>query len=249
LADEAIPAATLIVVRDRAGSAPDLLMVERAEGMAFAAGALVWPGGRIDQADRNRASELGLGEDGAARVAAVRETIEETAIPVALSPISDRQVALALQGELIADRPLADSLNERGLALDPDILTPFARWVPKFHAVRRFDTMFFIARAPDGDWEPNVIEGECAAAHWLSAAEVLEREQRGEARLIFPTRRNLERLAQFGCYEEIRADALAHPIEPVTPWVEERDGEKFITIPGHLGYPVTEERLDGLWRG
>jgi len=69
LADEAIPAATLIVVRDRAGSAPDLLMVERAEGMAFAAGALVWPGGRIDQADRNRASELGLGEDGADNVA------------------------------------------------------------------------------------------------------------------------------------------------------------------------------------
>jgi hypothetical protein len=42
---------------------------------------------------------------------------------------------------------------------------------------------------------------------------------------------------------------LAHPIEPVTPWVEERDGEKFITIPAHLGYPVTQERLDGLWRG
>ena len=41
----------------------------------------------------------------------------------------------------------------------------------------------------------------------------------------------------------------AHPIEPVTPWVEERDGEKFITIPGHLGFPVTQERLDGLWRG
>ena len=71
----------------------------------------------------------------------------------------------------------------------------------------------------------------------------------GEARLIFPTRRTLERLAQHATFDEIRADALAHPIEPVTPWVEERDGEKFITIPGHLGFPVTQERLDGLWRG
>jgi 8-oxo-dGTP pyrophosphatase MutT (NUDIX family) len=50
MADEAIPAATLILVRDRDGAPPDLLMVERAEGMAFAAGALVFPGGRIDEA-------------------------------------------------------------------------------------------------------------------------------------------------------------------------------------------------------
>src|SRR5437016_845558 len=82
-----------------------------------------------------------------------------------------------------------------------------------------------------------------------SAADVLEREQRGEARLIFPTRRTLERLAQHANFAAIRADALAHPVEPVTPWIEERDGEKFITIPAHLGFPVTQERLNGLWRG
>ena len=52
-----------------------------------------------------------------------------------------------------------------------------------------------------------------------------------------------------GADAELRADALAHPIEPVTPWVEERGGEQFITIPSHLGFPVTQERLDGLWRG
>ena len=224
-------------------------MVERAEGMAFAAGALVWPGGRIDAADRAFAADLDLGEHGAARVAAIRETIEETAIPIGIAPLPDRTATRELQSDLVADRPLVDALKDRGLRLDPETLTPFARWVPKFHAVRRFDTMFFVARAPDGDWQPKVIEGECAAAYWLTAGEVLEREQRGEARLIFPTRRNLERLAQFASFNEIRADALAHPIDPVTPWVEERDGDKFITIPAHLGYPVTQERLDGLWRG
>jgi hypothetical protein len=71
----------------------------------------------------------------------------------------------------------------------------------------------------------------------------------GEARLIFPTRRTLERLAQHADFEAIRADALTHPIEPISPWVEDKDGEKFITIPSHLGFPVTQERLDGLWRG
>ena len=244
--DEPIPAATMIVVRECAGAAPELLMVERAQGMAFAPGALVFPGGRIDAADRALGEALGIE---AAAVAAVRETLEETAVPVGLAPVPTDAEAIEIQRALVADQPFAALLNATGLRIDAEVLTPFARWVPKFHAVRRFDTLFFVARCPPGEWSPRVIEGECAGAQWLSATEVLEREQSGRARLIFPTRRTLERLAQHGSFEAIRADALAHRIEPVTPWVEERDGEKFITIPANLGYPVTEERLDGLWRG
>lgn len=246
VSDEAIPAATLILVREGQGGHPELLMVERAGGMAFAAGAWVFPGGRIDEADRLLGNRTNIDP---AAVAAIRETVEETAVPAALSPTPDASTARLLQDSLVADAPLADLLKSHGLKLDSEALTPFARWVPKFHAVRRFDTLFFIAPCPDGVWEPRVIEGECAAAAWLSPAELLERDERGEARLIFPTRRNLERLAQHSSFDEIRADALAHPIEPVTPWVEEVEGERFITIPDHLGYPVTQERLDGLWRG
>jgi 8-oxo-dGTP pyrophosphatase MutT (NUDIX family) len=241
--DEAIPAATLIVVRDRPGGPPELLMVERSEGMAFAAGALVFPGGRIDAAD------AAFGPEHAGAVAAIRETIEETAVPVGLRPLPDREAALRLQSELAREADFSALLSEAGLELDLATLTPFARWVPKFHAVRRFDTLFFIAPCPPGEWRPNVVEHECAGAHWLTAHDALDRAARGEARLIFPTRRNLERLALHADFEAIRADALAHAIEPVTPWIEEREGEKFITIPAHLGYPVTEEKLDGLWRG
>jgi 8-oxo-dGTP pyrophosphatase MutT (NUDIX family) len=246
MADEAIPAATLIVVRETRAGPPELLMVERAEGMAFAAGAWVFPGGRIDKADEQLALQHGI--DGAA-VAAVRETIEETAVAVGLSPVPDAGATAILQRNLARDDSFAELLAANGLKIHADALIPFARWVPKFHAVRRFDTLFFIASCPPGEWQPRVIEGECAGAAWATAADVLEREQRGEARLIFPTRRTLERLAQHHSFEEIRADALTHPIEPVTPWVEERDGEKFITIPDHLGFPVSQERLDGLWRG
>src|SRR5213595_898744 len=105
---EAIPAATLIVVREKAGGPPQLLMVERAEGMAFAAGALVFPGGRIDQADRDLAGEAGLD---AAVVAAVRETLEETAVPVGLWPTPPPNTARQLQSELVADRPFAELLS------------------------------------------------------------------------------------------------------------------------------------------
>lgn len=245
MSDDPIPAATVIVVRDRPHGC-ELLMVERAGGMAFAAGAMVFPGGRIDETDRELALKTKV--DGGL-VAAIREAIEETAIPVGLSPVPHPDLARALQDALIADQPLGGLLSAHGLEIDSSALTPFARWVPQFHAVRRFDTLFFLARAPDGDWPPRVIEAECAAAEWVRAGEVLERERDGRAQLIFPTRRTLERLALRSSFEQIRADALAFPVEPITPWVEVRGGEKFITIPAHLGFPVTEERLDGLWRG
>lgn len=241
-----IPAATVILIRDREVGGCEVLMVERAGGMAFAAGAMVFPGGRIDQADRDFAEAAGTD---AALVAAVREAIEETAIPVGLSPEPDSAMAERMQADLLADRPLADVLADNRLRLDPRGLVPFARWVPQFHAVRRFDTLFYLAAAPAGDWQPRVVAGECASAEWVAPVEVLERERSGSARLIFPTRRTLERLALHSDFEALRADAERFPIEPITPWVEERGGEKFITIPDDLGFPVTEERLDGLWRG
>ena len=248
MSDDAIPAATLIVVRERANGPPELLMVERAQDMAFAGGAWVFPGGRIDRADQELAELIGT-EDAAARVAAIREAVEETAIPVGLSPIPDRTMSLEMQHDLLAEVPLQTLLKRNRLDLEIDALTPLARWVPRFHATRRFDTLFFVARAPEGDWVPNVAERECKGAHWASAAEVLERDKAGELQLIFPTRRTLERLAQHSTFDEIVADARAHPIEPISPWLDEVDGERFITIPEGIGYPITRERLEGLWRG
>lgn len=247
MTDEAIPAATLIVVRDRAPGPPELLVVERAVGMAFAAGALVFPGGRIDESDVDLARALGAGDG--ALVAAIRETIEETAIPVGIAPLPDAGQSALLQTALVAGEPFARLLNAQDLKLDFEALVPFARWVPKFHAVRRFDTMFYVAEAPPGEWQPRIIAGECSAARWLPAAQILAMELDGRAKLIFPTRRTLERLALHASFAAICTDSKAHPIEPISPWIEERDGQQFITIPGHLGYPVTAEPFAGQWRG
>ena len=244
----AIPAATLILARRAGAGVPQLLMVERAATMAFAAGAMVFPGGRVDPEDRRMGEMLGISH-GAAIVAAIRETIEETAVPVALDPLPSRELALALQQELLAEVPLAALLERHGLAIVPGKLTPFAHWIPKLHVARRFDTLFFLAESPPGDWQPVVGEHENRSAAWLSAGEVLRRDGAGEASLIFPTRCTLHRLAQHGSIAAMRDDAARHPVEPVSPWVEEKDGERMLTIPTHLGYPVTQERVDALWRG
>ena len=248
MSDEAIPAATLILVRERGSGPPELLMVERAAGMAFAAGAWVFPGGRIDEGDERLAGRF-ADNHGGAKVAAIRETIEETAVPGGLGAPPRPEHCLEIQAALATGQDFDEIIEQAGLALDLDALTPLARWVPRFHAKRRFDTLFFVARAPDGPWEPNVIERECTGAHWVSATEVLERDRAGELQLIFPTRRTLERLAQHASFDEIVADARAHSIEPISPWVDEVDGERFITIPQGIGFPVTRERLEGLWRG
>ena len=248
MTDPAIPAATLIVMRDHADAPPDVLMVERAAKLAFAGGAMVFPGGRIDTADDAFASTFAHDHAGAC-IAAIRETIEESAIAVGLTPTPDPSLTASLAKSLHADTPFADLLTAHGLALDLDQLTLFARWKPAFHQTRIFDTLFFIAEAPSGEWIPAPQPGECEAVIWIGAAALLDRIAAGEATAIFPTIRNLERLAQYGSVAEARADALAHPVETITPWVEDVDGIAYLRIPAGLGYPVTSEPMESVRRG
>ena len=244
----AIPAATLIVMRDRVAAPPELLMVERAATMAFAGGAMVFPGGRIDDSDEAAAAARGT-PDAAARIAAIRETIEESSVAVSLSPTPDPALTAALAKALHDGASFTDLLTAQGLALDLDQLTPFARWKPAFHQARIFDTLFFVAAAPPGDWVPTPQPGECEAVIWIGAAALLDRIAAGRATAIFPTIRNLERLAQFNNVAQARADARAHPVETISPWVEDIDGVQFLRIPDGLGYPVTREPLDQVRRG
>ena len=207
---EPIPAATLVLMRPAGSGPPELLTIERSAGMAFAAGALAFPGGRIDEEDRAAAAAYPALSDAAARIAAIRETIEETGL---------------------------------GGSLAPGDLTPFARWCPNFRETRRFDTLFYLAEATS-DWPaPVAAAHEVGRVFWASAAAILAEIGAGRAHAIFPTRRNLERLARFGSIDEARADAARHPVRKITPWIEDRDGEAFLRIPDDAGYPVTSEPL------
>ncbi|TFI57596.1 NUDIX domain-containing protein [Sphingomonas parva] len=242
---EPIPAATLILMRPAPrDGAPELLMVERAKTMAFAAGALVFPGGRIDPEDEVAAALLAPQlSDGAARIAAIRETIEETGIAPALLPPADEERAQALRRGLAAGEPFHRLLEALGVGIDPTALTPFARWCPNFRETRRFDTLFYLAEAPD-DAPASADRGEAVRTFWASAEATLAELAAGRAHAIFPTRRNLERLARFASLEEARADAARHAVRKITPWVEERTGGRFLCIPEDAGYPVTAEPLE-----
>ena len=241
---EPIPAATLVLMREVESGPPELLMMERTGDMAFAAGALVFPGGRIDSEDFAAAEHFPGLPDSAARLAAIRETIEETGLVPAVVPAPDVALASFLRLGVFQGRPLLDLLAEHGLSVDLDRLTPFARWCPNFRETRRFDTFFFLAEAPPHAPEPTVSEAEAVRIFWASAADILSELEAGRAHAIFPTRRNLERLALFASIAEARADAARHSISRITPWVQERDGGPHVCIPENIGYPVTSEPLE-----
>lgn len=244
-----IPAATVVILRERGGSVPELLMVERAATMRFAGGALVFPGGRIDPGDVTLAgmvSESGYdAEDRAARIAAIRETIEEVGLAVGLHPAPD----IGALRTALADGAALGELIEPA-ALDLDALIPFARWMPHEGVSHRiFDTRFYLARLPDGAPEPVPDGGESVRLLWASAAQLLAEADAGRARVIYPTRRNLERLAQFDSFAAAVAHAHAHRVTTITPWVEDRGGEPHLCIPEGLGYPVTSQPRRGALRG
>jgi len=249
----AIPAATVVIYRHgQPGRPAEILMVERSPTMRFAGGAAVFPGGRIDPADRELAARIGSGldpDDAAARVAAIRETLEETGLAIGIiGPITAAEAAEARV--MLADHAaLAPVLEKFGWTLALDRLVPFAHWWPRHHLARVFDTRFYLADLGTGAVELEVDSTENHHLFWASAKGALELADEGKIQVIFPTRRNLERLAQFDTFESCRAHAEAIAMRTITPWIEERDGASWLTIADDQGYPITSERLDSITRG
>ena len=247
-----IPAATVIVLRDRVGAPPQLLMVERARAMRFAGGALVFPGGRVDPEDRVLASKLAPHADPAetaSRIAAIRETLEETGLAVGFRTGCDAATAARARETLLSSGSLEEAMARNGLELDPASLTPFARWLPLGLAHGRiFDTRFYLADLGTGNVEITVDETENTRLFWITAEDALAKADRGELSLIFPTRRNLERLAQFADFASARSHAEATPQRIITPQIVRTEEGQALTIPDDLGYPVTREKLSSAMR-
>jgi 8-oxo-dGTP pyrophosphatase MutT (NUDIX family) len=255
-APQGIPAATIIIFRNAPdGGAPEVLMTVRSRNMTFAGGMAVFPGGRVDPADyalgEAMAAAHALALDEAAhQIAAVRETLEETGLALGLAGDIDAASATAARAMLAETGALAPVLDAFGWRLDLGQITPFARWFPKNENIARvYDTRFYLADLGTGAVEVSIDHAENTQLFWTSAQGALDAAERGEIKLIFPTRRNLERLALFASYEEARAQAEAIPVKTIVPQVVEDGGKPWLTILGDAGYPVTAELLETVARG
>ncbi|PWC33898.1 NUDIX domain-containing protein [Azospirillum sp. TSO35-2] len=234
------PAATLILLRDGAEGL-ELLMIERHAGLRFAPGATVFPGGRLEPADQDpgwRAHWPGAEPpaDLAHRVAAVRETFEECGLLLTRDPPDPARVA-ALRAALADGVGFGLALARLGLAPALDRPAALARWVTPETLPRRFDALFFLAPAPEGQ-VPLCDGGEAVAALWATPAQALAEEEAGRRRLVFATRLTLLRLAS--CPDVAAAMACATGgnglPEPILPRrVETPDGPVF-RIPSGCGF-------------
>ena len=255
-AREGIPAATIIIFRNAPDSgAPEVLMTVRSRNMTFAGGMAVFPGGRVDPADyalgEAVAAAHGLTPDEAAhQIAAVRETLEETGLALGLSGEINAASADAARKMLSECAALAPVLEAFGWQLDLAQITPFARWFPKNEAIARvYDTRFYLADLGTGAVDVSIDHAENTHLFWTTAQGALDAAERGEIKLIFPTRRNLERLALFASFAEAKAQAEAIPVRTIMPQVVEQDGKPWLTILADAGYPVTGELLETVARG
>lgn len=224
-------------------------MVERAAKLAFAGGASVFPGGRIDEQDRMLSRAMALADHpdgGPARIAAIRECFEETGLLPALTQPADSKLVGEARQELEAGVTFAEVLARRGWRLNPDMLVYFARWRPAnaHQETRIFDTRFFLVTLGTGAVGLAVDGTENDSLHWTTAAMALERAERGEIKLVAPTIAILRRLARAKDEAETLRDARDFPPRLVLPVLRHHAGGRWLGVPEGQGYPD----VTALWR-
>lgn len=243
----ATAAATVIVARD-GPQGLEVLAIERAKGMGFAGGAVAFPGGKVDETDTPDgpcfAGFVGLDPvEAIGRVTAAREAFEESGILLSAGPPVDAATRAVLRPESDTHAiGFAELLARIGHVLHADVLRPFARWLPPPGLHKRFDTLFFLAALPDG--ETVLADGhEAVKAQWARPSDLLADADAGRSSLLFPTRCNIARLAQFDTVAALLSDPTPPPfIQP------DISSDGWLTIPEGIGYPYTRERLETVRR-
>lgn len=244
-------ASTVLLLRQGA-SAMEVFMVVRHHQIDFASGALVFPGGSVDPADREIAARPELiratGSDLdalALRVAAVRETFEECGILLARPRGSEALIDAARlktisqpAGETAG--AFLDFIATEKLELALDLLVPFAHWITPTTMPKRFDTYFFMAAAPPD--QVGVHDGhEAVDSVWINPNQALEDTRAGRFTLVFATERNLVKLGRAASVDAAMASARTERIVTVMPQVSKGDdGKRRLRIPKDAGYDGEE---------
>lgn len=249
------PAATILLLRD--DPAFEVLMVKRHHQIDFASGALVFPGGKTHAGDDDPAwadHVLGYDEFDAVqrglRIAAIREVFEEAGILLARrrdgSPMGDEACPMEVREAVDAGRTaFLDVVSELDARLDLSALTVFARWITPTLMPKRFDTWFYAVKAPDDQLA--ACDGrETVDAEWIAPAEALRLTAAGERKVIFPTRMNLQLLAEASSAADAVARAKARTLVTVLPQMQSRESGRVLVLPPDAGYGPVEEPIENV---
>ena len=256
-------AATLLAIRDGEAGL-EIFCVERSKASRFMGGAIVFPGGKIDPADFDSRwltsvthlaprTALFSADPELARalaIAAAREALEEAALlPVSGGAISHEDL-LALRARAEKEpSAIFGELEQRGLVLDLAALEPLSRWLTPTAEPRRYDTRFFLVRAPHGQHGAH-DDHETMSSFWATPKALLARFDRGEVQLAPPTHRTLEILSAAFSVDDAFAIARVANLETICPKLVKQkgaDGDETmaLVLPGDPEHDVAEARIAG----
>ncbi|AFJ36692.1 MULTISPECIES: NUDIX hydrolase [Mycobacterium] len=232
------PAATVMLVRDT-GPGLGVFLMRRHAKMEFAAGTMVFPGGGVDDRDRNAdiawagpppewwAQRFGIEPDLAEALvcAAARETFEESGVLFAGPAGRGRSAPDSIVGDAsvygdarraLADGTLsfADFLRRENLELRSDLLRPWANWVtPEAERTRRYDTYFFVGALPKGQ-RADGENTESDRAGWTTPEAAIEDFAAGRSFLLPPTWTQLDSLAGRTVAEVLAVERQIVAVQP-----------------------------------
>lgn len=239
-------AATVMLLRET--PTLEVLMVRRNQMIDFFSGAMMFPGGKLTEEDASPAwADHATGwadvpeDERAPRIAAVRETFEETGLllaPGGKTGTPEERTAVE-NGEI----PFLDYVRDRGVVPDLTKLTRFARWCAPASAPKRFDTFFYIARAPE-DQEPVHDGRETVMTEWIAPSEALRLWETRERAIVFPTRMNLRLLSASETLLAAAEAAAGRVGRTVHPQVVEVEGVRRLRLALEDGYGEVDEVFD-----
>jgi 8-oxo-dGTP pyrophosphatase MutT (NUDIX family) len=249
------PATTVLLLRPSkpgdAGSPLEVFMVVRHHQIDSFSGALVFPGGKLEDADGDKSLRArcgGADKIGDAelkfRVAGVREAFEECGVLLArkrgeralIGAADLKVIETKWRAKLAKDEAsIVDMVEAEDLEIATDLMTPYAHWITPTFVPKRFDTWFFLAEAPED--QIALHDGsESTDSVWIGAQEAIDEATAGKRTLVHATTKNLELLAEGKTVAGAISAATARKIVTVQPWVEVKDGKKFLHIPEGAGY-------------
>lgn len=255
----AVDAATVVLARHGVptGTPWQCFMVRRHVKSEFAADVFVFPGGKVDEADRTAdIAAVSVGHPGppdilevpvrwrALRLAAIRELFEEAGVLIArhrdggmlhVDGENRERVAGWRKAIQAGELSLVELALRENLIYPLDSLHAISRWITPEPLPRRFDTWFFVTALPHGQ-EPQYDAHETTAGVWISPAEALSRYHGGTFPLVFATEKHLERLGQYPSVEALISAVSRQDLEPVMPRIVEVEGTARFLLPGDEGY-------------
>lgn len=243
-----VPAATLLLVRD-GPEGIEVLLTTRHTAAGFAAGAAVFPGGKLDASDHARAKADGASDP--FPIAAIRETFEESGILLARRTAGSAMLSGSELDDLLARQPSSQDfsalIDRAELILATELLVPFAHWITPVDQPKRYDTRFLMAPAPPGQTARH--DGhEAVEVHWLTAAGAIAAARAGRIKLVMATRLNLLKLGRSRTVAEALEAARRSEIVTVQPELVQTAGGPAFRIPAAADYGMTEMLVSGYSR-